>query len=223
MVIVVNEEFARRYVPDAHAIGRHLYLPTGRDTEAFAEIAGVVANSKYRTIGEEVEPAIYESYVQRRGSERRVRIIAAGTAAGAIDAGALRAAILEVDGTAAVDVLPMESALAVAFVLLGMMLLASALAAGADRSPSRFQHFVGRLHPLTVHLPIGFLLLAVTLEGGALWRPLRRLRHAVPFVLVLGAAMFFGDQHEGGRGLLAHLAIGIVQRLCEHRARARIA
>ena len=116
MVIVVNEEFARRYVPDTHAIGRHLYLPTGRDTETFAEIVGVVANSKYRTIGEEVEPAIYESYVQRRGSERRVRIIAAATAAGAIDAGALRAAILEVDGTAAVDVLPMASALAVAFV-----------------------------------------------------------------------------------------------------------
>ena len=56
-------------------------------------------------------------------------------------------------------------ALVVAFVLVGMMLLASALAAGVDGTPSRFQHFVGRLHPLTVHLPIGFLLLAVTLEG----------------------------------------------------------
>jgi uncharacterized membrane protein len=79
-------------------------------------------------------------------------------------------------------------ALAVAFVLLALMLVALALAAGADSVPSRFQTFVGRLHPLTVHLPIGFLLLAVTLEGAALWRPLRRLRHAVPFVLVLGAA-----------------------------------
>ena len=82
MVIVVNEEFARRYVPDTHAIGRHLYLRNGRDTETFVEIVGVVANSKDRTIGEEVEPAIYEWYVQRRGSERRVRIIAAGTACG---------------------------------------------------------------------------------------------------------------------------------------------
>ena len=79
-------------------------------------------------------------------------------------------------------------ALAVALVLLGMVLLASALAVGADNTPSRFQHFVGRLHPLTVHLPIGFLLLAVMVEGAALWRPLLRLRHAVPFVLVLGAA-----------------------------------
>ena len=79
-------------------------------------------------------------------------------------------------------------ALAVASVLLVMVSLAWALAAGADSTPSRFQHFVGRLHPLTVHLPIGFLFLAVMLEGAALWRPLRRLRHAVPFVLVLGAA-----------------------------------
>ena len=79
-------------------------------------------------------------------------------------------------------------ALAVASILVGMVLLASALAIGADSTPSRFQHFVGRLHPLAVHLPIGFLLLAVILEGAALWRPLLRVRHAVPFVLVLGAA-----------------------------------
>ena len=78
-------------------------------------------------------------------------------------------------------------ALVVALVLVAMVFLASALAAGADSTPSRFQHFVGRLHPLAVHLPIGFLILAVMLEGAALWRPLRPLRHAVPFVLVLGA------------------------------------
>ena len=110
-------------------------------------------------------------------------------------------------------------ALAVAFVLLGMMLLASALAAGADGTPSRFQHFLGRLHPLTVHLPIGFLLLAVTLEGAALWRPLRRLRHAVPFVLVLGAAsaviavlagyLLAATGGYGGSTLLWHKRLGI--------------
>lgn len=79
-------------------------------------------------------------------------------------------------------------ALAVALVLGVLVLLALALASGADDTPSRFQQFVGRLHPLAVHLPIGFLLLAVALEGAALWPPLRRLRHAIPFVLVLGAA-----------------------------------
>ena len=110
-------------------------------------------------------------------------------------------------------------ALAAAFVLVGMMLLASALAAGADDTPSRFQHFLGRLHPLVVHLPIGFLLLAVILEGGALWRPLRRLRHAVPFVLVLGAAsaviavlagyLLAATGGYGGATVLWHERLGI--------------
>ena len=100
-----------------------------------------------------------------------------------------------------------------------MVLLASALVAGADSTPSRFQHFVGRLHPLTVHLPIGFLLLAVMLEGAALWRPLRRLRHAVPFVLVLGAAsavmavlagyLLAATGGYGGATVLWHKRMGI--------------
>ena len=46
-VVIVNEEFARRYLPDPHALGRHLHLPTGRDETTVVEIVGVVANSKY--------------------------------------------------------------------------------------------------------------------------------------------------------------------------------
>jgi predicted permease len=115
VVIVINEEFARRYVPDVNAVGRHLYVPTGRDTEVLAEIVGVVANSKHRTIGEAVEPAIYESYVQGRSLNRHVRIIAASRAASPVDVGVVRAALLDVDGTAAVEVQPMAAAVAVAF------------------------------------------------------------------------------------------------------------
>jgi uncharacterized membrane protein len=60
--------------------------------------------------------------------------------------------------------------------------------AGAAESPSELQLFVGRLHPLFVHLPIGFVLLAAVLEGLARTRLFVRARHAVPLVLVLGAA-----------------------------------
>src|SRR5690606_20613056 len=46
--------------------------------------------------------------------------------------------------------------------------------------------FFGRLHPVVVHLPIGFLLLAVLLDLAA-WNPrFHYLRQAVPFVLFLG-------------------------------------
>lgn len=64
---------------------------------------------------------------------------------------------------------------------------ATVLAAGAE-SPTQLQMFLGRLHPLIVHLPIGFILLAVLIEAASWTRPLRRLRHAMPFVLVVAAA-----------------------------------
>lgn len=44
--------------------------------------------------------------------------------------------------------------------------------------------FLGRLHPLIVHLPIGFLLLAALLH--LLSRRKKQLEHAVPFILLLG-------------------------------------
>lgn len=110
-------------------------------------------------------------------------------------------------------------ALAVAGALVLTLVLASVLASGAEESPSRFQLFVGRLHPLVVHLPIGFLLLALLLEGASWTRSLRRLRPAVPFALVLGAlsavaAVLAGyllgaTGGYGGPTLLWHKRLGI--------------
>ncbi|MGV3504529.1 MAG: c-type cytochrome domain-containing protein [Adhaeribacter sp.] len=47
--------------------------------------------------------------------------------------------------------------------------------------------FLGRFHPLLVHLPIGFLLIAFLLELFSRLERFRDLRHAVAFVLFLGA------------------------------------
>ncbi len=46
--------------------------------------------------------------------------------------------------------------------------------------------FLGHLHPLIVHLPIGFLILAVVFEFLSYARPYEALKRAVPFVLFLG-------------------------------------
>src|SRR5918996_5672848 len=47
--------------------------------------------------------------------------------------------------------------------------------------------FIGRFHPLIVHLPIGLLLFAAVLEGAARFRRFRRHRSLSALVLFLGA------------------------------------
>lgn len=46
--------------------------------------------------------------------------------------------------------------------------------------------FFGRFHPVLVHLPIGFLLMAFLLEFMSLVKRYEQLSHAVPFVLLMG-------------------------------------
>jgi len=53
---IVNEEFVRRYLNGADAIGRRI------QTRAEARIIGVARNSGYDAFGEPAQPAIYFSY-----------------------------------------------------------------------------------------------------------------------------------------------------------------
>lgn len=80
-----------------------------------------------------------------------------------------------------------------------------------------WQQFLGRFHPLTVHLPIGFLLLVPLLEIAGAFRP--ALREAAGFVLglafascllavTLGALLAYGSG-EAGPGVTRHMAGGI--------------
>ena len=59
--------------------------------------------------------------------------------------------------------------------------------------------FLGRFHPLIVHLPIGFLLLAVLLWALARWRQNPHLHQAVDYSLLLGAVSALA---AAGMGLL---------------------
>ena len=47
--------------------------------------------------------------------------------------------------------------------------------------------FFGRMHPLVVHLPIGFLVLAALLDWASYWPKYKRVRAAVPLALLAGA------------------------------------
>jgi ABC-type antimicrobial peptide transport system permease subunit len=113
-VAIINEEFAHRYLRDVDPIGQHLLLP-GRDGSHPAEIVGVVANSKHRTIGEDQQPAIYESFQQRANRGRLVFIIARTSSDPAASARDVEHVLQQMDAAAAIDVQPMRSALAFAF------------------------------------------------------------------------------------------------------------
>jgi putative ABC transport system permease protein len=114
-VAVVNEEFVRRYGAGRDPVGRHVVLPGPTDQGYTAEIVGVVANSKHRTIGEAQQAAIYESFLQRSNRGRFVHIVA-GTAGDAEPiARDVERVLSAMDATAAVTVTPMRSALAFAF------------------------------------------------------------------------------------------------------------
>jgi predicted lysophospholipase L1 biosynthesis ABC-type transport system permease subunit len=111
---VINQEFVRRYFEGRDPIGRHIFLPTDPDPTP-AEVIGVAADSKYRTIGEGRVPALYLAYLQRPEADRFVHVIARTAGSPGSMIATVRTSIQQMDGSAAVHVEPMTSALAFAF------------------------------------------------------------------------------------------------------------
>ena len=120
--IIINEEFARRYFAALNPIGRRVRDPQRKDNGR--EVIGVVSNGKYRTLAEDQDAAVYAPFL-RGGPQRQAHILI--RANGAPDAliPAVRNAVLAVDGSAAVTVTPMRTALAFAMLpsRIGSMLL----------------------------------------------------------------------------------------------------
>ena len=113
-VVVVNQEFVRRYFEGRDPIGLHIWVPGPTDPMP-ALVIGVVADSKYRTIGEDREAAVYSAYLQRGSWDRMVHVLVRTSGAPEGMVGAVRDAILQMDSAAAVTVEPMTSTLAFAF------------------------------------------------------------------------------------------------------------
>ena len=114
-VIVINEEFARRYFDAADPIGRRLLLPGPTDSTYPAEIVGIVSDSKHRSLGEEQQAAIYEAYAQRAHQQRLAHLFVRAEPGVVLSTRAIAAAIQRLDPSAAIEVEPMREALAFAF------------------------------------------------------------------------------------------------------------
>ena len=115
VVIAVNEEFASRYLSGIEPIGAQLRLPGPTEAGYLAEIVAVVRNGKYRSLGESPRAAIYEVFGQRVNQHRFAHVFVR-TLPGATPPPREIARILqELDPSASIDVQPMLTTLAFAF------------------------------------------------------------------------------------------------------------
>jgi putative ABC transport system permease protein len=69
-VAIVSEAFARAYFPSETALGKRVRRS---DREPYAEIVGIVADSKYGSIGESPTPLHYTPYTQRPQVSTQIR------------------------------------------------------------------------------------------------------------------------------------------------------
>jgi predicted permease len=115
-VVIVSREFVRRYFADANPIGARLGLyQAGTNSDGFTEIIGVVADSKYRTLGEDTQPAIFEPYLAHFADARMAHLVVRARQSPAALLDPVRDAISAVDPVAAIDIREMPAALTFAF------------------------------------------------------------------------------------------------------------
>lgn len=113
-VVIVNQEFVRRFFAGRDPTGHVLNLP-GDDDPVPTEIVGVVSNSKHRTLGESTMPAIYTPLSQRDGNRSVVFLIARVAGQPADVLAPMRRVIGQIDASTAVETRTMRSAVAFAF------------------------------------------------------------------------------------------------------------
>jgi putative ABC transport system permease protein len=115
VVAIINEAFAQRHFNGTDPIGKHLMLP-GPGEPYPAQIVGVVSTSKYRSIRENQRMAVYEPFLQRGNRGRFVHVLVRTQERPETIARDVQRVLTEMDPSAAVDVQPMRSSLAFAFI-----------------------------------------------------------------------------------------------------------
>ena len=115
VVVAVNEEFVRRYLPNEEPIGAEVRLPGPTEAGYLAEIVGVVRNGKYRSLGESQQAAVYEVFGQRVNQFNFAHIFVRARPDATPSPRDIAQLLQELDPSASIDVQPMQTALAFAF------------------------------------------------------------------------------------------------------------
>jgi predicted permease len=107
-VVILNHTAARQFFNGA-AVGRRLSIP-GRTEWIEVEVVGVVADSKYWTLGETIAPAMYAPALQRRGGAN----LAVRTSTPADTAGTIRTELQRIAPAQPIRITLMTDAISVA-------------------------------------------------------------------------------------------------------------
>jgi ABC-type antimicrobial peptide transport system permease subunit len=114
-VAIVNEAFAKRAYPNQSAIGRYIRI-SAQEPEPWREIVGVVSDSKYSSLSEEMRPQVFLPYLQTGGGlivQVRTRSEVSPTMALAT----VRSALAGIDRTVSIDVQTTADATSLEFTL----------------------------------------------------------------------------------------------------------
>jgi putative ABC transport system permease protein len=94
-VVVINQEFVRRYLSDREPIGQQILLNVGGSAPEWSQIVGVTANVKTFSEDTRDDPAVYESFLQRPVASFFLMVRADSAVSGL--ASSLRNAVAQVD------------------------------------------------------------------------------------------------------------------------------
>lgn len=112
-VLVVNEEFSRQYLNGRNPVGSRMQF---EGESVVYEIVGMVESGKYQTLGEEPRPAMFLPLLQHSDGQGVRFVLARVRNEPASMTEQVRQAISGLDGSIAVQVEPMRSALRMALV-----------------------------------------------------------------------------------------------------------
>jgi len=112
-VVIVNEEFVKRYLGDRGAVGRvFMWGPDGNNP---CQIVGVVGGTKTMTIGEDDKPQLYEPLAQINNARTRIQFVLKSTLPPVTQLDPVRGVLRRVEPAAGTEVATLFSSIGLAF------------------------------------------------------------------------------------------------------------